>query len=232
MHLSIQVADMDVVAVVLGAASSILHLAPLSPRLRLLTLDVPDPLFPDHIHNFELLMVFHDPFGHCAALRRMRLDHEVQRPSLTVLTWLVCIAPDGMHKAWELLQDLLAACNHIWSAFSFREIHALTTAGWRLNTTTAPATRINDEGRGTGLDVVVGNIAVVDGLIPDIVAVDGFTLGLASNGDRGCLGSLVGLDDLGLTVGLGAAVEGVGLGDGEGLCCESAGKKGTEAEEN
>ncbi len=63
--------------------------------------------------------------------------------------------------------------------------------------------------RGAGLDVVVGDVAAVGGLVPERVAIDAGAWGLAGDLDVGTL--LVGLDDLVAGAGTRAAVEGVGL---------------------
>jgi hypothetical protein len=63
-----------------------------------------------------------------------------------------------------------------------------------------------------GLDIVVGHIAAVRGLVPDVVAVDVVAVGLAGELDVG--GPGVGFDDRAGSRGLRTAVERVGVGQG------------------
>jgi len=86
-----------------------------------------------------------------------------------------------------------------------------------------------DEAVFAGFDVVVGYVAVVRGLVPDVVARDGFAGGLAGDGDVFAFG--VGLLDGVAGSWAGAAVyavafDGVGGGEGEGCCLEEEGEEG------
>lgn len=82
------VADMNVIPVVLGIVTAVLHAAPAGPRANGIARGVPNLLAPDNVEEVNLIAVFHSPFGddltavgHDAACT----GHQVRSQSAAVL---------------------------------------------------------------------------------------------------------------------------------------------------
>lgn len=107
-RLSSQEADVRVIPVVRRDAATILHPPPVRPaRRRLAQGLVPDALAPDDVVNPESGRIVHDPFRDRLPNRVIGPDHEIQGPSLSMLTRLCRIAPDILHLPGKLVEDLV-----------------------------------------------------------------------------------------------------------------------------